>query len=355
MILYVWKYDNDAETFEKVAVIDYAISVIWIRRFQTTGQFELYLPASAELLELFSGEIFITRDNIDTAMSVEYIHLTTDAENGDYLTISGRSAECIISRRIVPKQTVFSGTAENCIRYLLTENIVSPGNAQRKINVFSLGTAQGFTETIEKQVTGKNLLTTISDICAAYDYGFKVTFTGTGFVFDLYKGTDRSLNQTENPYVIFSPEFENLGNTEYKLDKTTYYNSVFVAGEGEGTARKIAWIPPSYGDEGLRLREKWVDARNMSSDDGEISPTDYMQMLYAQCYEELALSKETTTFNGEILDVNVYAFGVDYNLGDTVSIVNEYGVTGTAVVTEITEVEDENGYKIYPTLSEWSV
>jgi hypothetical protein len=51
----------------------------------------------------------------------------------------------------------------------------------------------------------------------------------------------------------------------------------------------------------------------------------------------------------------VYIYGVDYNLGDKVAIKNEYGVTGAATVTEMTEVEDESGYQVRPTLSEWSV
>ena len=70
--------------------------------------------------------------------------------------------------------------------------------------------------------------------------------------------------------------------------------------------------------------------------------------------EELESTKETVEFSGEMLDVNQYRYGVDYNLGDKVSVVNEYGIKGTAIVTEITEVEDENGYKIVPTFSEWS-
>ena len=40
-------------------------------------------------------------------------------------------------------------------------------------------------------------------------------------------------------------------------------------------------------------------------------------------------------------------------LGDTVSVRNHYGITGTAVVTAVDEAEDETGYKLVPTLSDW--
>lgn len=355
MILYVWNFYNNQ--FTKTAVIDSATSIIWVTRFNNAGQFELYLPASTELLNLFNNEnIIITRNDSEIIMIVEVVKLNTNDENGDYLTITGRSIESIIGRRIVSRQTTLTGTVENGIRTLLTNNIISPSSSLRKIPFFTLGTLNGWTETFEKQITGQNLLESISDICVAYDYGFKLTFdqNNQNLIFDLYKGVDRSFNQSANTHVVFSPDFENLGNTEYTIDRTTFCNWVYVAGEGEGTARKIAQAS-NVSAGGLSVYEKWVDARNTSSNDGEISDTEYMAMLRQQAKEEIELSKITQTFSGEILNYNAYTYGVDYNLGDKVSIENEYGVTGNATITEITEVEDETGYKLVPTLSEWAV
>ena len=125
-------------------------------------------------------------------------------------------------------------------------------------------------------------------------------------------------------------------------------------GEGEGKDRVIVKQTLVH-REGLYLRELWVDARTTSSNAEEtLSPADYQILLGMQGAEELESTKETVEFSGEMLDVNQYRYGVDYNLGDKVSVVNEYGIKGTAIVTEITEVEDENGYKIVPTFSEWS-
>ena len=78
-------------------------------------------------------------------------------------------------------------------------------------------------------------------------------------------------------------------------------------------------------------------------------------MLKADGMEALEQQRVVTSFSGDILNYNNYTYGVDYNLGDKVSIINEYGVRGNATITEITEVEDENGYRLIPTLSEWAV
>lgn len=357
MLLYVWEYSNGA--FTRTALVDNAKSVIWIKRLNNAGEFELYLPASEQMLTLFTGdELILTRDDSNVVMSVENVHLQTDSESGDYLIISGRSAECYLGRRIVPKQTTFQNTAaETVIRSLINQNVINPptGQSNRKIDLISLGTAKGYTDIINKQVTGKNLLDTISAICKEQNYGFEMTFDGSAFEFNLYKGADRSYNQTTNDFVIFSPEFENIGNTDYTKDKTTLYNAVYVGGEGEGKDRIIVGVGTTSG---LTRREQWVDARNESSntDGGTLTPTEYAYMLSQQGAEEIKKATETTEFNAQIINDNTsYVYGVDYGLGDIVQVKTEYGLTGTATITEITEVEDENGYKIYPTLAEWSV
>ena len=355
MILNIWEYTGG--DFVKQKIIDYATSVIWIKRFQAAGKFELYIRATRELFELFTREnIFITRDDSDGAMCVDKIELKTDALNGDYLIISGKSAESLIGRRIIPVQTNLSGTAENAIYTLLDDNAIIPTDTARALGPFVIGQTHEWAETIDQQITGKNLLDAIADICVTYNYGFKVDFSLGVFEFTLYKGTDRSFDQSENTFVIFAPEFENLGNTDYSRDVSTYFNDVYVAGEGEGSERVIVNVRTN-GKSGLNLREKWIDARIISrkTEGGTLNPTQYNAVLRQKGNEEIEILRETTKFSGEILPHNDYTYGVDYNLGDKIAVKNEYGITGTAVISEITEVEDATGYSVYPTLSEWSV
>lgn len=353
MILYVWQYT--ATGFKKTAVIDNAVSVIWIKRVQSCGEFELYLAANRELFKVFDGECIVTRDDDDCVMWVENITLTTDFELGDHLKITGRSAESIFARRVVSSQTRLTGTAENCIRRLITENLISPSDPTRTIDFVTLEPVRGFAETIDKQLTGTNLLVAISEICTSNDYGFKLTMDSANkFVFHLYRGTNRSYNQSENPYVVFSPEFDNLGNTEYDTITTEFATVAIVAGEGEGTSRKIQRVN-SGNATGLNVREIWIDARDISSNNGEISESDYSGLLTTRGRDELEKHRPSTQFGGEIVNTTGYVYGVDYDLGDTVSIVNEYGVSGNAQIVEITEVEDESGHRIVPTLSEWGV
>ncbi len=125
MILYVWEFDG--EKYKKAAIIDDATSVIWVQRFQAAGEFEIYIRATKELFTLFTQEeLLITRHDMpECAMIPEKTELTTDAENGDYLIISGRSAESILGRRVIRGYTTYSGTAEGCIHYLVGRNLIT--------------------------------------------------------------------------------------------------------------------------------------------------------------------------------------------------------------------------------------
>lgn len=356
MIIYAWKLNND--TFERAAVIDYATSVIWIKRFNAIGQFELYIRATDELVELFKNDVFLTRPDSNVGMYCEKVFLQTDEENGDYLTVSGRSAEVILLWRVV-QRVVYSSdltTAEGIIRdqinrLLIYEPVViNPG----AIPWLSLENSHGWTDYVTRQYTGKTLLDVVQELCVTFNYGFQFVWTGSGFQIQLYKGTDRSFDQNENPYVIFCPEFENLGETEYTVDTSDYVNGAIIGGEGEGNARTFVWVMPEN-VEGFKRRIMYIDARNTSSDNGELTENQYKKMLAEQAKEQLELRRVTTEFNGQILNENNYTYGVDYGLGDKVSVKNAYGVTGNATITEITEVEDDTGYKLIPTLSDWTI
>lgn len=337
------------KNFEIVGIIDIATSVIWARRYNTVGDFELYLPATSGNILLLQEDRYITRTDTDSVMIIECIEITTNVEDGNYLTVTGRSLESILKRRIVWQQTNLYGKAELCIRQLITENIIEPSVTARKISNFVLGDLRGFTDTMEKQITGKNLGDSIEDICQTFGYGYKITLQDGCFVFDLYTGIDRSYNQSNLPYVVFSADYENLLNSDYKLDKTDYKNVVLVAGEGEGLERKTQSVGGLF-HKGLQRREMYSDARNASTNNGEISDEDYYNQLIEDGQETLDNNQAAETFIGEVDYSKPYQYGKDYTLGDIVQVVNEYGIEATPRITEIIESEDENGeYNVIPT------
>lgn len=224
ILIYVWKKTNDTvdDDYLKVAVIDYATSVIWVSRYRECGEFEIYIPASKELVTLFQGDIIFTRDDSETVMILEKFKLTTDEESGDFLILSGRSLESIFERRVVNKQTNLDGELGAGISHLLEKNCIYPdkSDSDKAIPQLRVNNLSGFTEHLEKQITGDTLLSVFTDICISKDCGFKLTRDDTPnkFTFTLYRGRDMT------DTVIFSPQFGNLSKSEFTFDYSNYFN-----------------------------------------------------------------------------------------------------------------------------------
>ena len=360
MILNLWELSENE--FSQVAIIDYATSVIWAEPFQDIGRFELYVRATPDLVELFTDkEIFITRNDRKRGMYVETVHLSSDAENGDYLTISGRSAEVMMLWRVIERKN-FSGasmTAEKIIRWCVESVLVSISSTLENddyIPFLTIEEPHDWNDPATRQFTGKSLFAVVQDVCRAFGYGFRFAWTGNGFEFQLYKGTDRSFGQSVNSYVIFSPDFNNLTSSEYVKDSSNYYNSAIIGGQGEGADRVFAYAYAT-GKKGFDRRTIWVDARqlSMNTSEGELTPYEYRKLLQGQGNDKIAECKKTETFSGEVFTDISYEYRKDYFLGDKVAVRNAYGITGSAIVAEITEVEDSEGYRLVPTLSEWTI
>lgn len=338
-------------SFEKIGIIDYCHSIIWTRRYCSAGDFELYLPATTNALELLvDGNIVMRSDDQTSLMIIKTVNLSTDAENGNYLTVTGPSIESYIAKRIVWVQTNLNGPVENCVIQLMNENLITPSLPARKINNIQIGTICNCGISITKQVTGTNLLEAIIDMLDTYKLGFNLTFEKTVLKFNIYQGTDRSYNQNINPYVTFSHEFDNILSSQYQTSSENFKNVALVAGEGQGVSRKTYTVGNTSG---LNRDEIYIDAREISSntDGGTLTPDEYNALLAEKGNEALAESVTTESFEGNIEANTNYIFNRDYFLGDIVNIENEYGITAIVRITEVIESWDENGYNCIPTFN----
>lgn len=337
---------------EAVAMVDQYESFIWTDRYWQYGDFELYTAISDSLQSYFQQDYYVQSRDSDHVMIIEKIQIESDVENGNHVTISGRSLESILDRRIVWKQKTISGNLQTGIQTLLNEAIISPSDSNRQISnfIFETSTDTAITSlTIEAQYTGDNLYDVIQTICEDNGIGFQITLNDDKqFVFKLYAGSDRSYEQTSLPYVIFSPKFENIINSNYIESKQALKNITLIGGEGEGSERRYT----TYGSgSGLDRRELFTDARDISSEvDGEtLSDATYLAQLQQRGKEDLSEHVAITTFEGESETSVMFKYGEDFFIGDIVQVANEYGHETTSRIVEIVMSEDESGISVYPT------
>jgi len=337
----VYVADSNLQT---VALVDYAKSVIWHTEYCGAGNFELYVPANETALSVLREGHFLYRKDNETTMIIEKIDIQTSFENGNYIIVSGRSAESVIGRRIVWSQTNLSGRVCECVKSLLNTNLIS-AEGSRRISIVKMGECITAEERMTKQITGDNLLEAIIEILSTYGLGFKLSRViervGGVLNFQITRGVDRSVGNSEgNPQVKFSPGFDNLLVSTFSSDSTNLRNVVLVAGEGEGTARKTASVGEASG---LDRREAYLDNNGISSNDGEISNAEYNNLLIEAGKESLAQTQVVQVFDGEIEPNANYVFGKDYSLGDIVTLENEYHISSNVRIIGVTENMDENG------------
>lgn len=337
------------ENFDALKIVDTASSVIWANRFRQCGDFEIYVAASPEMVDLLQIDRFVARRGDDMMGIIEKVEIMTDEENGDFLLVSGRCTRSILDRRIVWEQTVINDTVENAMRRIVRDAFISPTDNARKYIRLRLSSAHGYTDTVRVQYTGTNVLEAIESLCASKNYGFAMKLTEGSLFLDFYKPADRSVNQSENPRVVFSELYDNLVSTTYSVDKTALKNVAVVAGEGEGSARRRVTIMPETEPTGLHRREVFRDARDVSSNDGEIPADEYDQLLIERGMETLSEATIVQTMEGTVEPLQMYAYKKDYFLGDIVTVVNKYGIQMDTQVLEVVEVWDDNGYKCTPT------
>lgn len=342
------------EDFEIIYVIDSYESFIWTDRFNKCGDFELYTTVDVELLTRIKPNRFLLSSHSNHLMVIEKISYEYDSEEGSHMTISGRSLESILDRRVVSKQTTIDDTFQNGIQKLLNENMIQPSDDKRRIDLIFSPSEDPYITNIklEAQYHGEDLYSIVTELCEKHKIGFYIYLNEENtFEMSFYKGIDRSYRQTDNPYVVFSPSFDNLFNSNYELNTEEYKNVAYVSGEGEGSNKKVKVVDPDSA-QGLDRREIFVDAGSISKTDSETQITDaqYETLLEQKGNEELVEYKKINSVNGECDTVEPFSYGVDFYLGDIVSIRSEYGVEDEARITEIIRSVSSSEVSTYPTL-----
>ena len=341
--------------FEAVAILDVFESFIWTDRYSKCGDFEIYTSSDRQIIATLKEDFYIWTEDSEHVMIIENRKIITDIEEGNKLLVSGRSLESILDRRIVWNQILLDGDFQTQIKRLLTENVINPSDSNRKISNFI------FEETddpyilslkVQVQYTGDNLYEAVCKLCSSVNIGFKITLNNNNqFVFKLYSGVDRSYDQETNPYVVFSPSFENIIDSNYYESKAGYKNVGLVAGEGEGSARRTVVVGESTSKE-LSRRELYVDARDISSttsNGGSISTSAYDDLLRQRGNEGLNENKIIQSFDGQVESTQMYRYGEHYFMGDITQLENEYGMESKVRVTEFIRSVDKDGIDSYPT------
>lgn len=355
-----------------IGVIDNAKSIIWETEYYSSGVFEVLVGFSETAKDLLQIGHYITRRDEKNAAIIESVENTDSAADGLTIIAKGRMLKSILDRRLAFNLTGntitpvrISGNVATAVQGVVRAHAGADAAAVRRMGVV-IGSNGGITKVIttetetaensSRQSSYQNLLTFTDTILQEFECGslMRIDENTKQMIYDLYEGVDRSVDNTDgNMPITFSQDFDNLLAADYTADTSRLKNWALIGGEGEGLARFFTTFAEDSSS-GLDRREVFVNALSMPRKykDGDVereyTTAEYTQMLRGKAQTDLKELILTETFAGEInLDYSPYKYGVDFWLGDVVTVQdNRLGLYINTRIIRATEIQDDNGYSL---------
>lgn len=326
---------------ELVGIVQSQTSLLWTRRYQSAGEFELICPITPNNIKLIHRGNLVWVQGKKEAGIIESVS-KRESITENRMVIKGEFLEGYMGRRLIrPFYSCSNKLIEVAMREILSQ--------AEPIPRVQLGELQGFTERITFQATYKNLLKYEEKLAVTGGYGFRFTpnFTEKTITFEIYKGVDRSLKQSTNHRVIFSDAYNNIDEASYDENDLLYKNICYVGGRGEGSERTIV-IAGDDSLTGLERREMFLSASDITSDN--VTESEYEAALLQRGYEALEKNNLAASFECETAQMGNFKYLTDYDIGDVVSVSkSNWGVNIEQRLTEITEIYEDGGIKVSPT------
>lgn len=334
-----------------LGVIDVVTGLTWEEKFADSGNFELWCPLTDQNAE-FLQEDNLLWDGGESAGIIEFKELTTDDSGSATIHIQGRLAESYLDYRTIYPTVTATGKLSTILRTLVDKNLINPEDPLRKIPFIELASDQEeLGPDVSYQNKGSTVLVEVSNLSQANSLGFRLQFFPrlTKFVFRVYQGTDRTIDQEKVNPVLFSSDLDDILESGYSHNKSELRNFAYVAGEDSGENRKVQTVGSSSG---INRRELFVDARDLQSetdDGGAISEEEYNSMLVERGKTSLEDYKDIESFSATIRTFGItgYTYGVDFYLGDTVTVYDKrLKVRTNAIVSSVMRTYDEDGERL---------
>lgn len=279
---------------------------------------------------------------------IESVKRESDSETSKVFTIKGSLALKLLEYRVIEGQVTFKGKSYKYIEELVKQNLIMSDDSNRNIALAvefeDEERLKQICSTVDKQVTGGSLWDEISEIVEADKLRIilkpNIVVIDTehpqnidGWTLIIGAGEDRTRHRANNAVstVMFSQSLSNIANTDYIVDRSKLRNTVYIAGEGEGTDRKWYNIDVNsditFGErKGWNRKELWVDARDIQSeqDNKKLTDAEYEELMKQRADEKAKDNDLSEEYKATVTDITKqYTYKKDYHIGDFVTIADE--------------------------------
>lgn len=329
-------FGKDYQTTGAIRVFN---TLLWYRRYYSPGMFELHVPADCFNL-LNSGQYLYRSDRTELGV-IREVNFVRGEKGEKTAYCKGFFAEHLLNNNIIYPAFSRTGTPEALARSIVGQYIINPSDAARKIRNIRLGAAHGGGTPIALQNTGDHVGDRLYDALKTQEMSQRLAFDylENTLTYEVWKGLDRRDTQTENSWAIFSDRFRNIKNAQYDRDASDCKNVAYVAGEGEGSARKVVEVDVRESPQEER-RELWVDARDLQqrSDEANYTDAQYRDLLFQRGLEKLADYAAIEKVDSDVDPAANLVYGTDFDLGDLCTY--RYSDVDIECSKRITEIQE---------------
>ncbi len=321
------------ENFQNLKYIKY-INLQWNREYYSIGNFSVQITEdnySPEMKYIYSQE----RVEVGVIQKVEI----KDTVKGAFIQLEGMFLESILNDKTVFPTYFASGDIGQSVLNMVAkykEDIPLLKVSDTPTVKSNNATWQETGGSLAKVAYSKLATQEMSCRCR-YDY------ENDNIYFEVWKGKDKTQNQEENSFVVFSSGFKNLKDIRASFDCSNFKNYAIVAGEGEGDERLVAYVDLSKGGYKKKI---FIDAKDIRYDREKQTQDEYIKALEQRGLEKLLDYK---IINNIEIDVSEGTFKYlrDFDLGDVADvIIDSIGVSMTARIVTVREVFKNNNHTI---------
>lgn len=324
------------KNLEMLGIVDYFISLRWRRKFFEAGEFEIVLPVTDYIMRFVSTDVIVMRNNYTEAGIIETIEFSDNGTNEE-VTISGRFLSSLLSRRIVKNKINFSGNVIEGMNTII--NAMTPLTNQWETETVTMSSPH-----IDFQVAYKNIYEYLCKLSEYSNIGFRVVpnVESKVYMFEVWKGLDRTSEQNENEEYSFSDDNYNTEQGKLIISEKTKANYILVGGAGEGNDRTLVTVDTEAID--FDLYEVFCDQKSLSKEN--LSDNEYRLKLKSVGEGKLS----DGIFRLEVTALAQKDYKEKWDLGDIVNIKKEkWGVYTTYRIIEVEETIEDGKKTIYPT------
>ena len=354
-------------------MIDKFTSAIWTERYYGDSEVELVVPPTLDMIQILPVGTFLSLVGSKEVMIIN----TADIEN-DKLKVTGTSLLSFLNNRFIRASVAhadrywyISGmTAGQVLSYIVQNMCISgpyldgsvaigiPQNLKNLLPIpgLSIKSSDSSGANISIGVPFGPVYDALRDIATTYLIGMQITLesatdTAYSIQFRSYKGIDRTSGQSVNPVIRFSPLMDTLTDIKELQSiaslKTVVFSFAPSNPGGLATTAGVAQVPST----GFDLRALMTFEEDITTDMIGGSSATLLALLNQRANNALANNHFAKAIDGQIVPLNQFQYGVDYNLGDLIEVQGNSKIVQTSRVTEYIRAQDQAGERAYPTVA----